>query len=276
MDRHQRPLRAPTVGIAAHLRAAIAGLAAGRRRGAAGTWTARLATVALVAALSASWGPPTPTQARPVVAAPRGVAPGDIIPLAISAFQAQAPNPGDGPLGFAPLVADKETMVRVWVAIDGSTLSVPRDVTVTLTAQVNNQTSPPCQPLYIAQTKSLLGIQAQGYTTLGQYRTEKLVPDLSLSFTFQLPSWCWWLDAGTIQLTATATGDECPTCGANNVLLNSFTFYEVRKPIVLLRPIGFGIPAPDFTLDGFDAFTSRYRSRRRWCTGRRWSFHRTT
>jgi hypothetical protein len=182
---------------------------------------------------------------------------GDVGLVKIDLIQAVS-QPAFSDTNPVPLVAGKESLVRVWVLVDAD---VDRQVLVTLQAKHNGQVMESCGPGTTAATKTIE--HALNDDNLEAWTEDNLMRTVN----FHLPPGCDWLDAGFVELTATVEGLECPTCDWNNTITRIFPVWDVRNVRIKLSLVDYYYPGspndgkvPTLTeaLNGFDYFLSAY------------------
>src|SRR5262249_35981027 len=142
-----------------------------------------------------------------------------------------------------PLVASKETLVRVYVVLTATDepfsvpLATPRTVSVSLQAFRGGQKLPPCTELLFDGNpqKDLLPIEVPTGASnldLSIIRAPAAVAmtnDLATTFNFTFPAYCPWTTAGDVTLRASVIGPpQCGGCKSNDVLNTNFTFHDTR------------------------------------------------
>jgi len=165
-------------------------------------------------------------------------------------------RPPFGDLPSAPLVAHKDTLVRVWVTAAAET---DRLVLVNLAVKRNGEGTLPCGTS--AQQAIKLVDNAVNDTNLEAF-TET---NLWRTVNFHIPGSCPWLAPGTIELSASVEGLECAECGNNNSMHSFWILHEVRPLRLRMSLVTYYDPgspqhgkAPGMTLDGPHDLISMY------------------
>jgi hypothetical protein len=184
--------------------------------------------------------PPSPTPALPL----GGVLPtGDISPIRVEVFQILNPRFGtDDP--EIPLVADKETRIRVYVRLADTITSRPVKVQVeAIRGGLGGQVLEPCFLFFTEVERTIAPTPGETADIIMEARD-----DLSRTFNFRVPKYCPAVDAGDTLFRVTVSGPECPTCALNNVMLKNARFHTVRA--IKIKPYVVRYVDPASTHDG--------------------------
>jgi len=183
---------------------------------------------------------------------------GDLEPVRIDVLQSVSPRfgTGDPPV---PLIADKTTLVRVYVQLTG--VDEPGSATVALNAFRGGS------PVF---PNSWCGTTHQTKTVNAGSLANPLVAllvrdDLSRTANFELHAFCNWVNQGQITFSATVTGD-CIGCEGNNTMQGPpVAFHPVRAVIVKPYVITYAWPGspnegatPAWSSAGFDYLMSQW------------------
>lgn len=203
----------------------------------------------------------------------------DVVPLRVEVLQALGArlNTTDPAI---PLVAAKETLVRVYVTVTATEAplmispTVPRKVSVSLQAFRGGEKLPSCtealfdtapqkdlMPIVVASSASNLDLAIMQASA-----AVAMTDDLGATFNFTLPVNCPWTAAGDVTLRATVSGaPQCGTCKSNDVQDTVVTFHEtrpVRVKLVLVHYDRDGSPnqgkAALYSTFGLDYLTAMY------------------
>jgi len=178
---------------------------------------------------------------------------GDLAIVKIDVIQSVS-RPAFGDLPPAPLVAHKDTLVRVWVTADADE---DRLVLVNLSVTRNGEGVLPCgaatQQAIKLVDNAVTETNLEAFTESNLWRT----------VNFQIPGSCPWLAPGDIKLTATVEGLECTQCGDNNSLNSFWVLHDVRPLRLRMSLVTYYEPgspnhgkAPGMTLEGLDDLIS--------------------
>jgi hypothetical protein len=186
---------------------------------------------------------------------------GDIRPVQIQLMQSISSAASDGQ-NFVPLIAEKESLLRVWVLVDGYNPGPlgpgvePKQVRVSLTADSNHEHVGGCGTATADVTKTIPSWQTEGYDEVNWKL--KMLEDLTMTFNFQLPPDCSWLAEGDLSVTATVHGPECTECLGNNTYIRGWQLHNVRPLKVKYQPITYGISDLSYQEEHFDILKSMY------------------